>query len=148
MNALKWVFIVVSVFLVINQGGVFAAESADDAGLGEKLVRQLWTDIKARNVEAIKKYMAPGFQSIHQDGARDREGELQLIKGVNLGEYTLSNFKVTQNGPVIIVTYFVSVRETIDSKRLSAKPAARLSAWLKTESGWQWIIHANLKPIQ
>ena len=148
MKALKWIFIVVSVFLVINQGVVFAAESADEAGLGKKLVQQLWTDMKAHNLEAIKKYIAPGFQSIHEDGTRDREGELQLIKELKLGEYLLSNFKVTRNGPVIIVTYFVSVRETIDSKRLSLKPAARLSAWLKTESGWQWIIHANLKPLK
>lgn len=147
MKTLKWFFIIVSVFLIINQGAVFAEESADEV-LGKKLVQQLWTDMKAHNLEAIKKYIAPGFQSIHDDGARDREEELQLIRDLSLGEYLLSNFKVTRNGPVIIVTYFVSVKETIVGKRLSLKPAARLSAWLKTESGWQWIIHANLKPLK
>jgi hypothetical protein len=149
MNVLKRVFIFALAFLAVNLGGMIAAESAGERSLGEKLVRQLWADIKAGNVEALEKMMAPGFQSAHEDGARDRKGELQLIQGVNLGKYTLTNLKVTQNGPVIIVTYFVSVEETIKGKRLPAtKPAARLSAWLKTDNGWKWIIHANLRSLQ
>jgi hypothetical protein len=119
----------------------------DISRFGEKLVRQLWADIKSNNMAAVGKKTAFGFQSIHQDGARTREQELALIKKLELGEYTLSDFKVSQNGPVIIATYFVSVGETIDGTRLSAKPAARLSAFLKTDSGWQWIAHANLKPL-
>jgi len=148
MKKLKWVFIITLAFLAVNQGGMIAGVSAGERSLGEKLVRQLWADAKAGNVETLEKVMAQGFQSIHEDGARDRKGELQLIKGVNLGKYTLTNLKVTQNGPVVIVTYFVSVEETIKGKRLSAtKPAARLSAWLKTDSGWKWIIHANLRSL-
>ncbi len=148
MKELKWVFIFILAFLAVNQGGMIAGVSAGEGSLGEKLVRQLWADAKAGNVEALEKVMAQGFQSIHEDGARDRKGELQLLKGVNLGKYTLTNLKVTQNGPVVIVTYFVSVEETIKGKRLSAtKPAARLSAWLKTDSGWKWIIHANLRSL-
>jgi len=148
MKKLKWAFMFTLAFLAVNQGGMIAGVSAGERSLGEKLVRQLWADAKAGNVEALEKVMAQGFQSIHEDGARDRKGELQLIKGVNLGKYTLTNLKVTQNGPVVIVTYFVSVEETIKGKRLSAtKPAARLSAWLKTDSGWKWIIHANLRSL-
>ena len=123
-------------------------ESVAELSFGKKLVRRLWNDIKARNMEAIEKWITPGFQSIHQDGARDREAEIKLISGLDLGEYTLSNFKVTQVGPVIIATYFVSVEETIAGKRLSKKPAARLSAFLKTESSWKWIAHANLKALK
>lgn len=148
MKMLKVVLIAVLVFLFVNQGIVFAGEPAGEPSLGEKLVRQLWVDMSAQNIKAIEKYIAPGFQSVHEDGARDRMGQIDLIKGLNIKKYTLSNFKVTQDGPVVIVTYFVSVEETIDGKRLSAKPAARLSAWLKTDSGWQWIIHANLKPLR
>ncbi len=149
MNVLKRVFIFTLAFLAVNVGGMITAESAGERSLGEKLVRQLWADLKAGNVEALEKMMAPGFQSAHEDGARDRKGELQLIQGANIGEYTLTNLKVTQNGPVIIVTYFVSVEETIKGKRLPAtKPAARLSAWLETDSGWKWIIHANLRSLK
>ncbi len=148
MKELKWVFIFILAFLAVNQGGMIAGVSAGEGSLGEKLVRQLWADMKAGNVETLEKMTAPGFQSVHEDGSRNRKEELQLIKGGNFGKYTLTNLKVTQNGPVITVTYFVSVEETIGGKRLSAtKPAARLSAWLKTDSGWKWIIHANLRSL-
>ncbi|MEA3279780.1 MAG: cache domain-containing protein [Thermodesulfobacteriota bacterium] len=124
--------------------GVYLAEMT----LGETLVRQLWADLKDRRIEAVQEKIADGFQSVHQYGASNREQEIELVKGLNLGEYTLSNFQITQNGPVIIATYFVSVEETIKGKRLSKNPAPRLSVFLKTEGGWQWIAHANLKPLE
>ncbi len=148
MKKLKWTVIFILTCLAVSQGSIVAGESEGKFSLGEKLVRQLWADMKAGNVEVIEKMMAPGFQSIHEDGSRNRKEELRLIKGLNLGKYTLTKFKVTQNGPVITVTYLVSVEETIKGKRLPAtKPAWRLSAWLKTDSGWKWIIHANLRSL-
>jgi len=60
---------------------------------------------------------------------------------------SLSDIKITRNGPVIIATYSVSVAETIEGKRLTHRPAPRLIVFLKTAHGWQWIAHANLKPL-
>lgn len=149
MKGFKWVFILSVTFLAVNLVGITAGVFADDRSLGEKLVRQLFTEVKAGNMEAIGKMTAQGFQSIHEDGARDRTEELELIKGINLGEFTMTDLQVTRNGPVITATYFISVEETIKGQRLPAtKPAARLSAWLKTDSGWKWIIHANLRSLK
>lgn len=124
-----------------------AQAASPTAPEGEKLERQMWADMKAKNWPALEARIAPAFQSVHPDGVRDRTGEIALIKGLKLGEYTLKDFKVTQNGDDLIVTYSISVQETIDAKRLSTKPAMRLSIWKKTRSGWQWIAHANLNPM-
>jgi len=148
MNVGKLVVMMTVVFLVISQRGVIAQECTTELNLGEDLVRELWNDFKMQNISALEKKIAPGFQSIHEDGARDAEAELKLLKELNLEEYALSNFKVTQVGPAIIVSYFVSVEETIEGKRLSTKPAARLTIFLKTDSSWQWIAHANLNPLK
>ncbi len=148
MKVLRLALICAFAFLAISQSCVDADKALDDQGQGEKLVQQLWTDMKEGNIEAIEGYIAEGFQSIHEDGARNRDEEVQLIKGLNLGDYSLSKCKVTRDGPVLIVSYFVSVEETIDGERLTSAPAARLSAWLQTEDTWQWIIHANLKPLK
>ena len=120
------------------------AVSAD----GEKLIRELFADIKAKKFAAVESRIAQGFQSAHQDGARDRDTEIKLIRKLNLGPYTLSDFKVTRNGPVIVVTYFAAAKQTIKGKVLSTKPAARISVWLKTDKGWQWMAHANLNPLK
>ena len=126
-----------------------AQETPASAGAseGEKMERQMWADFKAKEWKSVESKIAEGFQSIHPDGSRDRAGEISLIEHLNLGEFTLSNFKTTVNGDNIVVTYTIAVQETIDQKRLGAKFTPRLSVWKKGTHGWQWICHANLNPI-
>jgi hypothetical protein len=114
---------------------------------GEKMEKQMWEDIKAKNWKAVEGKIAEGFQSVHPDGARDRAGEISLIKNLNVGKIALSDLKSTTNGDNIVVTYMISAQETIDLERLPTKPAPRLSVWKKTQNNWQWICHANLTPI-
>jgi hypothetical protein len=123
-------------------------EDMDINSIGKELVLQLWADMKANNWMELQKQIAPGFQSIHQDGARDNQVQIELIKGLNLSEYTLSNFKVTMEGQVIIVTYQVNVEETIAGNLIQKRSSMRLSAWLKSGDSWKWIIHANLNPLK
>jgi hypothetical protein len=141
----------VSVGLLLLSSAVClrAQETPSPAGAaeGEKMERQMWADFKAKEWKAVESKIAEGFQSIHPDGARDRAGEIKLIENLNLGEFTLSNFKSTVNGDNIVVTYMIAVQETIDQKRLLPKTTPRLSVWKKGTHGWQWICHANLNPI-
>ena len=147
MKKWKAVLALVFVYVFINQVCVIAEDARSSQSLGEKLVRQLWGDMKKTDMKVLEKKIADGFQSVHQYGASNREQEIKLLNGLKLGEYILSDIQITQNGPVIVATYFVSVEETIKGKRLSKEPAPRLSVFLKTDSDWQWIAHANLKPL-
>jgi hypothetical protein len=121
--------------------------AAPGASEGEKLERQMAADIKAKNWNAVESRIADGFQSVHPDGPRDRAGEIALLKKMNLGDFTLSNFKSTVVGDNIVVTFTMTVAQTIDGKQLPPKPAFRLSVWKKGVRGWQWISHANLASI-
>ena len=131
-----------------TQGPQKQAVSPEDIKLGESLVRKAFADARSEDMEDLGIMIVPGFQSVHADGARDRQSEIELFKKLDIKDFTLSDFKVTRVGPALIVTYFLAVAETIEGKRLSAKPAARLSVWLETDSGWKWIAHANLKPLE
>ena len=121
--------------------------AAPGASAGEKLERQMSADIKAKNWNAVESRIADGFQSVHPDGPRDRAGEIALLKKMNMGDFTLSNFKSTVVGDNIVVTFTMTVAQTIDGKQLPPKPAYRLSVWKKGASGCQWISHANLASI-
>ncbi|MCK4338399.1 MAG: DUF4440 domain-containing protein [Candidatus Cloacimonetes bacterium] len=114
---------------------------------GEKLIRELWLNIKNNNWDVLENKIAYVFQSIHEDGTRDRDEEIELLKGLNLGEYTLDNFKTTQNKNVVIVSYIVSVHEMIDGTVLPTAFAQRLSVFQKSDNDWKWIAHANLNPM-
>ena len=132
-----------TVWLQAQQGG-----TGSETSEGEKLERQMASDIQAKNWKTVEAKIADGFQSVHPDGIRDRAGEIALLKGMNFGTFTLSDFKSTTMGDNIVVTFTMTVAETIDGKQLPAKPAYRLSVWKKGASGWQWISHANFTPIR
>ncbi len=134
-----------AVVLVVALLGALPARAGGVSG--EKLVRDLWATMKAGDWQKLEKITSPAFQSVHSDGARDRAAELKLIRGLKLGDYTLSHFKTTRQGPVLVVTYQVVVSETIDGKRLKRRPAPRMTIFYQTKQGWQWLAHANLRPL-
>jgi hypothetical protein len=148
MKLWKTTLALVFTCLFISQFCIFAGEAVSGRSQGEQLLRQLWEDMRKADMNALEKRLANGFQSVHQYGASDRGQEIELLRKLNFDKYTLSDIQITQNGPVIVATYFVSVEETIKDQRLSKEPAPRLSVFLKTDSGWQWIAHANLKPLK
>ncbi|MCL5036887.1 MAG: nuclear transport factor 2 family protein [Chloroflexi bacterium] len=148
MKGLKVLLFIALLMAVAGQAVIAADNPASSASLGENLEKQMWADIKAKNWPVVEKKIAKGFQSVHEDGAIGRDEEIKLLKGLNAGKYKFSKFKVTQNGPVIVVTYFISVEETIGGKKLSTAPSARQSVWLNAGDGWQWVSHANLNPLK
>ncbi len=137
-----------AVFLLISSTGYSAAEKDPAATeMGKKLLERFWMAVKNNDMNSIDQILAPGFQSVHQYGSGDRRNELELIKKLHIDSYTLTKIKVTRNGPAIVITYFVSVEETIKGKRLSKTPAPRMTVFVETEAGWQLTAHANLKPM-
>ena len=131
-----------------KKAAVSKKQDTDLKCMGKKLLTQIWENMKTTNMKEVEKTLAKGFQSVHQFGADDRDQQIKLIKNLKLSDYTLTKIKITQNGPVIVATYFVAVAETIKGKRLVKKAAPRLSMFLKTADGWKWIAHANLRPLK
>lgn len=139
-------FIIPVVFALVCALPLRAAEPTGQAG--EKLVRQLFADMKSANIPAIRKIISPAFQSIHQDGARNCDQQIELVKGLNMAAPVLGDFVETRNGSVLVVTYTVKAEETIGGKQLAGKPARRLTVFQETPEGWRWIAHANLQAMQ
>ncbi|MFH1936177.1 MAG: nuclear transport factor 2 family protein [Bacteroidota bacterium] len=124
-------------------------EDIPETSTGESLVYQLWDAFRNRDLEAIKNNMAPGFQSVHDFGAYNMDEELELLRGLTISDYEISNMKITGNDEdLIIATYIVSVSETIEGMRLSKEPAPRMTIFVKDDGVWKWIAHANLKPMK
>jgi len=92
--------------------------------------------------------MAPEFQSVHEDIARNGPEEIELLKGLNIDRYELSYIKSTQTKSFIIVSYRVMTEENIGPLDIPPRAAMRLSGWVKTPEGWKWAFHANLNPLR
>jgi ketosteroid isomerase-like protein len=113
---------------------------------GETLYREFVTAVAAKDWTAVDAILAADFQSAHTDGPRDKAAEIEMLKALDLGTYSLTDFTTTRGGDTLVATHWLSVEETIDGSRLSTKPAARLTVWRQGGSGWQIIAIANLNP--
>jgi ketosteroid isomerase-like protein len=113
---------------------------------GETLYREFVSAVAAQDWNAVDAMLAADFQSAHTDGPRDKAAEMDMLKAVDLGTYSLADFTTTRGGDTLVATHWLSVEETIDGSRLSTKPAPRLTVWRNGASGWQIIAIANLNP--
>jgi len=142
MRLFKITLITISIIFIL-----IGCDTQVDNVDGEALVKEVWNAIKTTNMDFIENIMSDGFQAVHQDGFHDKEGEIELIKNLNLGDYVLDTFTVTRNSHTMNVSYFANVEETIEGEVLK-KRSARLSVFSKTPEGWKWISHANLVPLK
>ncbi len=117
------------------------------ASIGQKLVKDLFAAIKERNWDKLDNMIHPAFQSVHHDVARNRGQFIQLLKGLNLGNYSLSKFQITMSDRILVVSYVVVAEELIDGKPTLSEPSCRLSVFLQTDEGWKWVSHTSFITI-
>ena len=142
-------FVLICLLLMVSGQAAFAAElEMTDARLGETLVRLFWADVKAKNWDAVASTFADGFQSIRVNGATGRDKELALCKKISIGNYKLTDFKVTRQGPILTVSYRASVEEVFGGKKHTVKNVVRQSVWLNVGGKWKMIARAVMRPVR
>ena len=128
---------------------IFPSATWSGEDLGEELIRSFFKNSGNHDQAAVEQTLAQGFQSIHSDGVRDRQGELDLIQSLKLGAHTLANFKTTRNGSVLVVSFSVNAPgEILGGKAVGEGSYERLAVWLDTDSGWKLISYANMAPLK
>ncbi len=133
-------FVIGALFVLASAAG-FCAEPVD----GEQLVRQIWGISAAGQWAEHESLLSPAFQSLHAFGAVDKAREMELLQKVDFKEFELSDFKTTRLDNVVIVTYSAGVIETIRGERQTARHAPRMSIFIMTDTGWQWLAHAVIQ---
>ncbi|MFA5039286.1 MAG: nuclear transport factor 2 family protein [Candidatus Omnitrophota bacterium] len=144
MKCSVWIAVLV---LFLCSGALLPAEGVTDHQMAEILLKEVWDAMQSKDMALLERKLAQGFQSAHQDGARGRAEELELLRDLDISDYALSDISATREGSLLIVTYFVSVEETIDGKRTTLQKAPRLSVFREQNGAWQWVAHANLKEM-
>jgi predicted RNA-binding protein with PUA-like domain len=112
----------------------------------EILERQMWGYIRDHHWTHLANNIAPYFQGASFDVILDKERYMNHAKGLNIGNFTMSDFFITEGPGVQIVTYKIDVAETVEGRSLVSK-SYRLSVWQKSNNHWQWIAHAIHIPV-
>ena len=103
--------------------------------------------IREKNWQALEQLLSPACQFVTGHGSCDRAEAMKLMKEMNLGEVRFKNFKVTQAGDNLVVSFWLSASEMIGGKVLSTEFSPRLSVWQRTGPDWQCVAYANFNPV-
>jgi len=110
----------------------------------EELERLSVKLIQDKNWGALEKMLDPACQFVGMNGACDRASAMSLMKEMNLGPVKFKDFKVTQAGDNLIVSFWLAALEFQDGQELSPEYSPRLSVWKKVSNQWQCIAYADL----
>jgi hypothetical protein len=100
--------------------------------------------IQDKNWDALEKMLDPACQFVSMNGACDRASTMSLMKQMNLGPVKFKDFKATQAGDNLIVSFWLAALEFCDGKELSPNYSPRLSVWKKVTNQWLCIAYADL----
>ncbi len=135
---LKYVFIILMLLTRIS----LSAEVSQ----GELLEEQVWKLVRNHKWNDLDKKIASYFQTALFDEILNKEQYLNHTKALNISDYIINDVKVTEGPGVMVVTYNVTVSETIEGRPITSK-ANRLSVWQNNNNNWQMIAHALLIPV-
>jgi len=103
--------------------------------------------IREKNWQALEQLLSPACQFVTGHGSCDRAEAMKLMKEMNLGEVRFKDFKVTQAGDNLVVSFWLSASEMIGGKVLSTEFSPRLSVWQRVGPDWQCVAYADFNPV-
>lgn len=139
--------LIINITAFILLSGIFSFSKAQVENEAEELVNTIWTYFASNNTEALSEMMVEGFQSMHQDGPRTKDQELELISKLNLGEYSISYGNITTSDNILMVSYKMTVKETIKDKTYD-DVTWRFDVFGNIDGRWMWLSHVNLLPLK
>jgi len=135
------VFLSVLFFSNISQ----AAETSSDVKAAQSIIENFYAALKNKQVDQAVALVAPQFVGLTTTyNFVDKDKEVELIKNVDLKDYTLSDFKFSQSGDVIVATFknaSVGIRK---GKKYSHQPIGRMMVLQKQNDKWLILAFANL----
>lgn len=111
-------------------------------GLGARLVKRFFSEIKRHDVAGLRKFLSPAFQIQRADGSRlTKEQYLHNLPTVL--SYRLRDLRTASTRTAVTVTYQAAAKEIINGKKFKSGFAPRLSVFFLGPRGWQIVGHAN-----
>ena len=101
----------------------------------EAMERLLWQEIAAKNWVEVEARLASNFTASSAEGVLDKAQTIARWKALPVGEVSMGEFAVTDNGDTTVVTYNVA--------RAGGAPERRLSVWQKQKDGWVMVAQAE-----
>ena len=108
----------------------------------EKIITEAF---KNKQVETVKKYLAPEFVGLDTEGFKNVDGDLADIPKYDVRDNIFANMKVAfPSGNMAVVTYKVTTQSTHNGQDTSGTYNV-VSVWTKREHKWRLVVHTFMK---
>lgn len=118
--------------------------ATDEDAIMEK-EKAAWQAFKDKKPDDFKKVVSPNVMAVYAEGISDMQKELADMQKWDMKSFAISDYKVTSDGPgIVVTTYKVKVEGTYNGTDQSGTYNAA-SVWKKKNGQWQAIFHTNIK---
>jgi ketosteroid isomerase-like protein len=108
----------------------------------EKIIAEAF---KNKQVETVKKYLAPEFVGLDAEGFKNVDGDLADIPKYDVRDNSFADMKVAfPTANMAVVTYKMTTRSTHDGQETSGIYNV-VSVWTKREHKWRLVVHTFMK---
>ena len=108
----------------------------------EKIITEAF---KNKQVETVKKYLAPEFVGLDTEGFKNVDGDLADVPKYDVRDNIFANMKVAfPSGNMAVVTYKVTTQSTHNGQDTSGTYNV-VSVWTKREHKWRLVVHTFMK---
>jgi hypothetical protein len=129
-------------------GGSAEAPSLDDPRAeATALLEGFFTALQQEDVDALDELLAPAFQVVRANGTvQDKPAYLADLP--DLGEFSLDSVQATVGEDELVVSYLLTVSESVEGTSQPVGPAPRLSVFEWRDGAWRLVAHANFGAIE
>jgi len=127
-----------------DKASVPAKSGSREAEIVE-LERITFEAYKNKQADTFKKYLAPNYRGIYEDGIQDAEVETSGMATIDLRNYSFSDATVIfQSADVAVISFKAAMDLSSKGKDISGTYNCG-SVWIKKGGKWLTIIHTELK---
>ena len=108
----------------------------------EKIITEAF---KNKQVETVKKYLAPEFVGLDAEGFKNVDGDLAEVPKYDVRDNVFANRKIAfPTGNLAVVTYKLTTQSTHNGQEASGTYNV-VSVWTKRERKWRLVVHTFMK---
>lgn len=106
--------------------------------------KQLSEAVRSKNLEAFSASVTDDMLYVTADGTHDKTQTLDILRKLELTEYTLTDFKVVvADKDAAVVTYTSNIRGSYDGQPLPPGMQYESSAWVNRGGRWLNVYHQD-----
>lgn len=108
----------------------------------EEMERLYWQAIKDKDWINVEAHTASSYKRVAAGGVTDKQQTIEFYKSMNLLEYSLGEFEVTDHAGTTTVSYLANATFEVNGQRTVGAKYRVLSVWQKQKNGWVMIANS------